>query len=52
MLQMSHFINFKEENRKNDKKNIDVYYYLATSQNNLGKYKESIKNYEKDNSCH
>lgn len=32
---------------KNDKKNIDVYYYLATSQNNLGKYKESIKNYER-----
>lgn len=32
---------------KNDKKNIDVYYYLATSQNHLGKYKESIKNYER-----
>ncbi len=32
---------------KNDKKNIDVYYYLATSQNHLGKYKESLKNYER-----
>lgn len=32
---------------KNDKKNIDVYYYLAVSQKNLGKYKESIKSYER-----
>lgn len=32
---------------KDDKKNIDVYYYLAVSQNNLGKYKESIKSYER-----
>ena len=32
---------------KTDKKNIDVYYYLATSQKNLGKYKESIKSYER-----
>lgn len=32
---------------KYDKKNIDVYYYLAVSQKNLGKYKESIKSYER-----
>lgn len=32
---------------KKDKNNIDVYYYLATSQKHLGKYKESIKNYER-----
>lgn len=32
---------------KNDKKNIDIYYYLAISQNYLGKYKESIKSFER-----
>ena len=32
---------------KYDKKNIDVYYYLGLSQNHLGKYKESIKSYER-----
>ena len=32
---------------KSDNKNIDVYYYLAVSQKYLGKYKESIKSYER-----
>ena len=32
---------------KTNTKNIDVYYYLAVSQKYLGKYKESIKSYEK-----
>lgn len=32
---------------KNDKKNIDMYYYLATSQKYLGKYKQSIENYNR-----
>ena len=32
---------------KNDKNNVDIYYYLATSQNNLGKYEDSINNYER-----
>lgn len=30
-----------------DKKNIDVYYYLALSQYKLSKYKESIKSYKR-----
>lgn len=32
---------------KGDNKNIDVYYYLATSQKALGKYKESIESYKR-----
>lgn len=32
---------------KYDSKNIDIYYYLAISQKQLGKYKESLKSYEK-----
>ncbi|MGL5756414.1 MAG: glycosyltransferase [Paraclostridium sp.] len=32
---------------KQDNKNIDIYYYLATSQKQLGKYKHSIENYKK-----
>ncbi len=32
---------------KNDRNNIDVYYYLALSQRLLNKYKESLKNYER-----
>lgn len=32
---------------KNDNKNIDIYYYLATSQKQLNKYKKSIENYKR-----
>ncbi|MFR6015925.1 MAG: glycosyltransferase [Paraclostridium sordellii] len=32
---------------KNDDKNIDIYYYLATSQKQLNKYKKSIENYKR-----
>ncbi len=32
---------------KEDKKNIDIYYYLAISQSYFGKIKESIKSYER-----
>lgn len=32
---------------KNDNKNIDIYYYLSTSQKCLGKYKQSIENYKR-----
>lgn len=32
---------------KRDNKNIDIYYYLATSQKQLNKYKKSIENYKR-----
>ncbi|MBW4863647.1 MAG: glycosyltransferase, partial [Paeniclostridium sp.] len=32
---------------KNDDRNIDIYYYLATSQKQLNKYKKSIENYKR-----
>ncbi|CEN22568.1 glycosyltransferase family 2 protein [Paraclostridium sordellii] len=32
---------------KNDNKNIDIYYYLATSQKQLNKYTKSIENYKR-----
>ncbi len=32
---------------KNDNNNVDIYYYLGESQRKNGKYKESIKSYEK-----
>lgn len=32
---------------KNDDKNIDIYCYIAISQNNLKKYKESLDNYNR-----
>lgn len=32
---------------KNDNKNIDIYCYIAISQNNLKKYKESLDNYNR-----
>lgn len=32
---------------KRDNKNIDIYYYLATSQKCLGKYKQSLENYKR-----
>ncbi|WP_187116918.1 hypothetical protein [[Clostridium] dakarense] len=32
---------------KKDNKNIDIYYYLATSQKCLGKYKQSLENYKR-----
>ncbi|AUN15183.1 glycosyltransferase [Paraclostridium sordellii] len=32
---------------KSDNKNIDIYYYLATSQKQLNKYKKSLENYKK-----
>ena len=32
---------------KSDNKNIDIYYYLATSQKQLNKYKKSIENYKR-----
>lgn len=32
---------------KKDNKNIDIYYYLALSQKNLKKYKQSIENYNR-----
>lgn len=32
---------------KSDNKNIDMYYYLATSQKHLSKYKQSIENYNR-----
>lgn len=32
---------------KNDNKNIDIYYYLATSQKYLRKYKRSLENYKR-----
>lgn len=32
---------------KNDDRNIDIYYYLATSQKQLNKYKKSIESYKR-----
>lgn len=32
---------------KRDNKNIDIYYYLATSQKCLGKYRQSLENYKR-----
>lgn len=32
---------------KHDDKNIDIYYYLATSQMNLNKYQESLEHYKR-----
>lgn len=32
---------------KNDNKNIDIYYYLATSQKQLSQYRQSIENYKR-----
>lgn len=32
---------------KKDNKNIDIYYYLATSQKCLGRYKQSLENYKR-----
>lgn len=32
---------------KNDNKNIDIYYYLATSQKQLSQYRQSIDNYKR-----
>ncbi|MFR4765552.1 MAG: glycosyltransferase [Paraclostridium sordellii] len=32
---------------KSDNKNIDIYFYLALSQKNLNKYKQSIENYKR-----
>jgi hypothetical protein len=32
---------------KNDDKNIDIYYYLALSQKSLGKYRDSLVNYNR-----
>ncbi|WP_373600017.1 glycosyltransferase [Paraclostridium bifermentans] len=50
------YIDLKEFNKceklclryiKKDNKNIDIYYYIALSQKNLNKYKQSIENYNR-----